>query len=39
MLDYKPSERAKYIDAFFKNINWEAVHQRLITPAAVRAVA
>jgi Fe-Mn family superoxide dismutase len=39
MLDYKPSERAKYIDAFFKNINWEVVHQRLITPAAVRAVA
>jgi Fe-Mn family superoxide dismutase len=39
LLDYKPSERAKYIDAFFKNIDWEAVHRRITTPAAVRAVA
>ena len=39
LLDYKPSERAKYIDAFFANIDWDAVHRRLITPAALRAVA
>ena len=39
LLDYKPAERAKYIDAFFANINWEAVHRRLTTPAALRAVA
>jgi Fe-Mn family superoxide dismutase len=29
LLDYKPSERAKYIDAFFSNIAWEAVEGRL----------
>ncbi len=39
MLDYKPSERSKYIDAFFANIDWETVHRRLTTPAAIRAVA
>jgi superoxide dismutase, Fe-Mn family len=39
LLDYKPAERGKYIDAFFSNVDWEAVHRRLITPAAVRAVA
>ena len=33
ILDYKPSERAAYIDAFFSNINWQAVEQRLNTPA------
>lgn len=39
LLDYKPSERSKYIEAFFSNVDWEAVHRRLTTPAAVRAVA
>lgn len=39
LLDYKPSERSKYIEAFFANVDWEAVHRRLTTPAAVRAVA
>ena len=39
LLDYKPSERDKYIDAFFANVDWEAVHRRLTTPAGVRAVA
>jgi len=39
LLDYKPAQRGKYIDAFFKNVDWEAVHRRLATPAAVRAVA
>lgn len=33
ILDYQPSERAAYIDAFFSNINWQAVEQRLNTPA------
>jgi Fe-Mn family superoxide dismutase len=28
LLDYKPSERAKYIEAFFSNINWEEVGER-----------
>ena len=39
LLDYKPAERGKYIDAFFANVDWDAVHRRLATPAAVRAVA
>jgi Fe-Mn family superoxide dismutase len=30
LLDYKPAERSKYIDAFFANIDWEAVGERLI---------
>jgi Fe-Mn family superoxide dismutase len=29
LLDYKPSERAKYIEAFFENINWSEVGERL----------
>ncbi len=32
LLDYKPSERAKYIEAFFANIDWTAVETRLVTP-------
>jgi Fe-Mn family superoxide dismutase len=39
LLDYKPADRSKYIDAFFSNVNWEMVHQRLTSPAALRAVA
>ena len=39
LLDYKPADRGKYIEAFFSNINWDAVHQRLKSPAALRAVA
>jgi Fe-Mn family superoxide dismutase len=39
LLDYKPAERPKYSEAFFANIDWEAVHRRLTTAAAVRAVA
>ena len=29
LLDYKPAERPKYIEAFFSNIVWNAVDQRL----------
>jgi Fe-Mn family superoxide dismutase len=39
LLDYKPAQRGKYIEAFFQNVDWEVVHRRLATPAAVRAVA
>jgi Fe-Mn family superoxide dismutase len=39
LLDYKPAERAKYIEAFFRNVNWEVAHRRLTAEAAVRAVA
>jgi len=28
-VDWKPTERPKYIDAFFKHINWDAVESRL----------
>lgn len=30
MLDYPPSKKAEYVDAFFKNINWEVVSGRLV---------
>ncbi len=30
LLDYKPSERAKYIEAFFANVDWAAVESRMI---------
>lgn len=29
LLDYKPAERPKYIEAFFSNIDWSAVERRL----------
>jgi Fe-Mn family superoxide dismutase len=29
LLDYKPSDRGKYIEAFFSNINWGVVEGRL----------
>ncbi|HKP37350.1 MAG TPA: superoxide dismutase [Pyrinomonadaceae bacterium] len=29
ILDYKPADRPKYIEAFFSNIDWPAVEQRL----------
>ena len=30
LLDYKPAERAKYIEAFFSNLNWNAISDRLV---------
>lgn len=38
LIDYKPAERAKYIDAFFQNVDWNAVEQRISSAAAVRPV-
>ncbi len=29
LLDYKPADRPKYIEAFFSNIDWNAVEKRL----------
>jgi superoxide dismutase, Fe-Mn family len=29
LLDYKPDERPKYIEAFFANVDWDAVEKRL----------
>jgi Fe-Mn family superoxide dismutase len=36
LLDYKPAERPKYIEAFFSNIDWNAVEQRLKSNTASR---
>jgi Fe-Mn family superoxide dismutase len=38
-LDYKFSERAKYIEAFFGNVDWDAVEKRLASPASIRPAA
>ncbi|HWG96722.1 MAG TPA: Fe-Mn family superoxide dismutase [Nitrospira sp.] len=41
ILDYKPSERVSYIEAFFSNINWKAVEHRLertIAPTSISAL-
>jgi len=39
LLDYKPAERASYIEAFFSNIDWKTVEKRLqvCEPAVVGA--
>ena len=34
LLDYKPAERSKYIEAFFANVSWPAAESRLIVPSA-----
>ena len=36
ILDYKPADRPKYIEAFFSNIDWEAVEERLKVDEAAR---
>jgi len=33
LLDYKPAERPKYIDAFLSNVDWTAVERRMRPPA------
>jgi Fe-Mn family superoxide dismutase len=38
LLDYKPSERGQYIESFFANIDWEAVHNRLTDIKVTRPV-
>jgi Fe-Mn family superoxide dismutase len=39
MLDYKPSERSRYIEAFFSNIDWTVVNRCFSSSAAVRPAA
>jgi len=39
ILDYKPADRPKYIEAFFTNIDWQAVDQRLMNKIETRAAA
>jgi Fe-Mn family superoxide dismutase len=36
LLDYKPAERSKYIEAFFSNVDWSVVENRLKVGTAVR---
>lgn len=33
LLDYKPSDRGKYIEAFLSNVDWEKASQRLHQPS------
>jgi Fe-Mn family superoxide dismutase len=39
MRDYKATERKKYVDAFFRNIDWSMVERRLRNEAAMRRAA
>jgi Fe-Mn family superoxide dismutase len=39
MRDYKATERNKYVDAFFRNIDWRCVERRLEEEGAVRPAA
>jgi superoxide dismutase, Fe-Mn family len=39
LLDYKPAERPKYIEAFFSNIDWEVVEGRLETKKRGKATS
>src|SRR5688572_25950739 len=39
LLDYKPADRPKYIEAFFSNIDWNAVEARLKKDATQRTVS
>jgi Fe-Mn family superoxide dismutase len=39
LLDYKPSERAQYVQAFFANVDWDAVDKRLGAQTAARSAA
>lgn len=32
-VDHKPTERAKYLDAFFQNVCWQTAESRLVLPA------
>jgi Fe-Mn family superoxide dismutase len=36
LLDYKPAERPKYIEAFFSNIDWSAVEERMKRGSSAR---
>jgi Fe-Mn family superoxide dismutase len=39
MRDYKATEKGKYIEAFFRNIDWQMVERRLTERAAIRPAA
>jgi superoxide dismutase len=39
MRDYKATEMAQYIEAFFRNVDWQGVERRLKERAAIRPAA
>ena len=39
MRDYKATEKAQYIEAFFRNVDWRCVEHRLVERAAIRPAA
>jgi Fe-Mn family superoxide dismutase len=39
MRDYKATERAQYIQAFFRNVDWAMVERRLREEGAIRPAA
>jgi Fe-Mn family superoxide dismutase len=39
MRDYKVTDKAKYVEAFFRNVDWPAVERRLRDATAVRPAA
>jgi len=39
MRDYKATERVKYVEAFFRNIDWQVVERRLLADFALRPAA
>jgi superoxide dismutase, Fe-Mn family len=39
MRDYKATEKAKYVEAFFRNVDWQAVERRLREESAIRPAA
>jgi len=39
LLDYKPADRPKYIEAFFSNIDWNSVEERLRKSSGPHSIA
>src|SRR5262249_27710742 len=39
LLDYKPADRPKYIEAFFSNLDWNVVEKRLAETLSARAAS
>ena len=39
MTDYKPADRPDYIEAFFSNVEWKAIRQRLNGPTTSHGAA
>lgn len=38
MVDYVPAERPKYVEAFFQNVAWDAVDERVTSSAPIRPI-